>query len=379
MENTKDKKKKIASMLMSFYQDELVSAEFYRFLGNKAKDEDKASFYEMADMEQEHARIWLEDVAGDEFPLKEGMTFGSKIRLFMLKLLAFFMPLSFMVNYLELGERGALQSYHDMLQEFSHGEAKIKQLIEGIMKDEILHEATLTKMILDSSGQISNLKEAIYGMTDSLVEILALVIGLASIMDSLVLIGLSGMLASIGGTFSMVSGAYLSVQTQNDIYEGKVGDLRTKQKVGSKYVAEDLKLGLVEKGLDDNVAEEIANKLSANDKALLGLTEAIVIEEEKGNPGEAAKTTGIYYILGALPAFLPFFLAIPFGLSPLMVSAIAVGLSALLAFVAGIFTAVLSGIDIGAKGIKNVVITIGAALATYAFGTLVREVFGITV
>ena len=247
------------------------------------------------------------------------------------------------------------------------------------MKDEILHEATLTKMILGSSSQMENIKEAIYGMTDSLVEILALVIGLASITGSLLLIGLSGLLASIGGTFSMVSGAYLSVQSQNNIYEGKVSDIHAKKMVGSKYLARDLEIGLVEKGLDENIAKEIASKVIEDDEALLGLAEAIMIEEELEDPMKAAVTTGVYYIFGALPAFVPFFVAIPFGLSPLATVVIALFLSGLLAFVAGIFTAVLSGIGIWAKATKNVVITIGAALATYLFGTVVKAFLGVNV
>lgn len=366
-------------MLEEFYQDELVSSAFYKFMAKKAKGEQKKYFLEMADMETEHARIWIDEIASKKYPIKRGMRFKSRIRLFFLKVMAFFLPLSFMVNYLELGERGALKNYSEILNELDVSGEREGELIQGIMKDEILHEANLTKMILDSAAQLNNLKEAIYGMTDSLVEILALVIGLASIMNNLLLIGLSGLLASIGGTFSMVSGAYLSVQSQNDIYEGKLDDLRTKHKVGPEYLVEDLELHLMEKGLDKEIAREIAQKIKDDDKALLALAETIIIEEEKEDPTSAAITTGIYYILGALPAFMPFFIAIPFGLDPLTTSLIAIGLSALLAFIAGIFTAVLSGISIGSKGLKNVVITIGAALATYAFGTVARHFLGVSV
>ncbi len=368
----------IKSMIKDFYDDELISYSFYKFLGDRAKDNKRETFHKMSEMELEHSRIWKDDI-GSEYQINEKLTFSSKIRLFFLKLMAVILPLSFMINYIELDERGALQKYMDMLHKFKHSDDKIKELITGIMKDEILHEATLTKFMLGETSKISNLKEAIYGMTDSLVEILALVIGLASIMNNLLLIGLSGLLASIGGTFSMVSGAYLSVQTQNDIYDGQLSDLHSKHKVGAEYVTDDLVASLDDKGLEHSVSVEIAKKIEQDDNALLGLAEAIIIEEEKSDPKTAAVTTGIYYILGALPAFLPFFFAIPFDLAPLQAAIIAVGLSALLAFIAGIFTAVLSGISIGTKGIKNVIITIGAALATYAFGTIARGLLGINV
>lgn len=368
----------IQGMLEDFYEDEIISYNFYAFLGNRAKNNVKAKFLEMAGMEKEHARIWREDI-GINYPIAINISRRAKIRLFFLKLLALFLPLSFMINYIELGERGALQQYTDALKFFGESNEHIRDQIQYIMKDEILHEATLAALILGSSSKISNVKEAIYGMTDSLIEILALVIGLASIMNSLLLIGLSGMLAAIGGTFSMVSGAYLSVQSQNDIYVGKQSDLHAKHKLGAKYVADDLQQSLIEKGLVESIAKDIAQKVADEKAALLGLAETVIIEEELADPKAAATTTGIYYVLGSLPTFVPFFIAIPFGLSPMTAALIAVGLSAILAFVAGVFTAVLSGINIGGKGIKNVLITIGAALVTYLFGTIARSILGISI
>ncbi len=268
--------------------------------------------------------------------------------------------------------------YTKLLEEFKD-DARSRSLVEEIMKDEIKHEHTLAELLIGDETKLSRIKDAIYGMTDSLVEILALVIGLASIMTDPFFIGLAGLIAAIGGTFSMTSGAYLSVKSQNDIFEGKVSVLSIKERVGPEYLEEDLKIALKEKGLDDKAAAQVVRIIGSDRTVISSLLKSIAIEERYDDPTNAAITTGIYYVLGALPAITPFFLGFLIPITPITASIIAIVLCAIISFIAGIFTAVLSGIDIKEKAFKNMIITIGAAAATYFIGSVARTFLGVEI
>jgi len=97
-----------------------------------------------------------------------------------------------------------------------------------MIDDEILHEAKLSEQILRERSNLANIREVIYGMTDSLVEILALMIGLASIINNTLMIGLAGLLAAIGGTFSITTGSYLGAKSQNNLAEGEMKGILSK-------------------------------------------------------------------------------------------------------------------------------------------------------
>ena len=288
------------------------------------------------------------------------------------------MPLTFILNYLEKGEREAILAYSEFLSKFRDIPG-MYQRIRRVVYDEIEHELSFVEMLVGESGYLATIKDAIYGMTDSLVEILALVIGLAGIIANPITVGLAGLISAIGGTFSMTTGAYLSARSQNDIYEGKVMELRAKKIVALDTLERELKRILVEKGVKENIVDMLIENIRDDSDTLSNLTEKLVIEETPKNPRKVAKTTGTYYILGALPAILPFFIGGVLGISTPIIALIAITIASITTFVAGILTAVLSGVNILRKAILNVLMVIGAALATYGIATIARIFIGIEV
>ncbi len=370
--------KELERMIKGFWEGEYLATRFYRYMASKSTGERAETFLKISEMEAKHGRYWNEDIA----PKKLGKSFKPSIRLklrfYALRLLALFLPLAFLIHLLESDERAALMNYSRILEELEDDEHS-RALVEEIMRDEIQHEHSMAEMLIGDETKLSRIKDAIYGMTDSLVEILALVIGLASIMNDPFVIGLAGLIAAIGGTFSMTSGAYLSVKSQNDIYEGKVSAIDIKEKVGPEYLEEDLRIALKEKGLDDKSASQVVKIIGPDREVITSLLTSIAIEETYDDPKNAAITTGIYYVLGAIPAVAPYFLGFFVPITPIGASIIAIVLCAIISFVAGIFTAVLSGIDIKSKAFKNMVITIGAAAATFFIGTIARTFLGVEV
>ncbi len=365
------------SILKDFWEDEMVATQLYKFLAKKASKEKVDLFLKISEMEKAHAEIWNK-IAEIKFSVKFKPSISLKIKAFFMKLLAIIMPLTFMVYYLELDERSAVLNYSKLLEVFEDDEEQYT-LVKRVIKDEIDHESQLVEMLLGETSFISKAKDAIYGMTDSLVEILALVIGLAGFTTNPLIIGLAGLISSIGGTFSMTSGAYLSTKSQNDIYEGKVREIEVKEIVSVESLKESLERGLREKGVSSETAKHIVEIIGDDTNVLKNLVKSLNIEESYVNPKEAAITTGVYYILGALPAIIPFFIPLLMPLTSVHAAIIAVIAAAIVSFFSGIFTAVLSGISIKKKAFENVVIIIGAAFATYLIGSLARMFLGIEI
>ncbi|MGQ4834313.1 MAG: VIT1/CCC1 transporter family protein [Candidatus Asgardarchaeia archaeon] len=368
---------KALELLKDFWEDEMIATELYKFLAKKASKEKVELFKKISEMEKAHAEIWSK-IAEIKFSVKFKSSFSLKIKTFFMKLLAFIMPLTFMVYYLELDERSAVLNYSKLLEMFKK-EPQEYSLVKRVIRDEIDHENQLVEMILGETSYISKAKDAIYGMTDSLVEILALVIGLAGFSANPLIIGLAGLISSIGGTFSMTSGAYLSTKSQNDIYEGKVREIDIKEVVSIESLKDSLVAGLKEKGVDTETAKHVVEIIGNNTNVLKNLVKSLSIEESYTNPKDAAVTTGVYYILGALPAIVPFFIPLIIPLTSVHAAIIAVIAAAIVSFFSGIFTAVLSGISIKKKSLENVIIIIGAAFATYLIGTLARMFLGVEI
>ncbi len=370
--------KELQKVLKEFWEDEIVATNLYGFLSKKTSDEEqKKLFRSISEMEAGHAEAWQEianKMLGITF--KEG--FGTRLRKFYMRMLARILPSTFMIKFLELDEQSAVIGYSKLLEHVKDDEETTKK-VQKIIRDEVHHEGTLINLIMEKAEYLSRIGDAIYGMTDSLVEILALVIGLAGLISNPILIGLAGMISAIGGTFSMTSGAYLSTQSENDIYEGKIQELEIKEKVVPDTLKDDLKRALIAKNVEESVADEVVSVLENDTKGLAILLKSLAIEESYEDAKASAITTGKYYILGALPAIIPFFLGFVFPISSIWASIIAIVSAAIISFIAGIFTAVLSGTKIKSKAMKNVLFIIGSAMATYVIGTLARIFLGIDV
>lgn len=365
-----------ATMIKKFWEEEVIASNIYKFMAKKSKKRRKL-FERLAFMENQHADFW-DKVANRFFGKKFKKSFGLKLKIFFYKILSIFLPTSFMIYYLELGEKSATSEYSIILKEFKEI-PEVYERIKRIIQDEIEHEIELADILIGEKSRISNIRDAIYGMTDSLVEILALVIGLAGITNNTLTIGLTGLIAAIGGTFSMTTGAYLSTKSQRDIYEGEISEIETKASIAPDLLIRDLEVLLIEKGLDERSVRRIIGEMEVDHEELKSIVRHLKIEEGPLSPISVAKVTGIYYILGALPPMLPFFVAYFFSVDPVFTAIISVFFASITAFFAGIFTAVLSGTKIKKKALMNVLVIIGAAMATYSIGSLARILLGIEI
>lgn len=361
--------------IKKFWEEEVAASNIYRFMAKKSRKR-RELFERLASMEDQHADFWNK-IANRFFGKKFKKGFGLKLKIFFYKILSLLLPTSFMIYYLESGEKSATSEYSTILKEFKEI-PKVYEQIKRIIQDEIEHEIELAEILIGEKSRISNIRDAIYGMTDSLVEILALVIGLAGITNNTLTIGLTGLIAAIGGTFSMTTGAYLSTKSQRDIYEGEISEIEAKASIAPDLLIRDLEVLLIEKGLNERSARRIISEMGVDHEELKSIVRHLKIEKPP-SPRSVAKVTGIYYILGALPPMLPFFVAYFFSIDPIFTAIISVFFASITAFFAGIFTAVLSGTKIKKKALMNVLMIVGAAMATYSIGSLARILLGIEI
>jgi VIT1/CCC1 family predicted Fe2+/Mn2+ transporter len=100
---------------------------------------------------------------------------------------------------------------------------------------------------------------------------------------------------------------------------------------------------------------------------------------EAGEPKEAIKTAGLFFIIGALPSLIPFFVGIIWDAGPLIPAAMAFFLAILTVSTAGFFVAVLSGKKILTKIAHNIFVIMGTCAVTYGVGLAARILLGIDV
>ncbi|UKY50781.1 VIT1/CCC1 transporter family protein [Streptomyces inhibens] len=145
------------------------------------------------------------------------------------------------------------------------------------------------------------LRAAVLGANDGIVSTAGLVVGVAGATDSrgaLLTAGLAGLLA---GSMSMAAGEYVSVSTQRD--SEKAALAQEKRELATEPQAELIELTelLVDKGLNERLAGEVAEQLTAHDALRAHAEVELGIDpDELTNPWHAAGASFLAFTAGAL-------------------------------------------------------------------------------
>jgi VIT1/CCC1 family predicted Fe2+/Mn2+ transporter len=220
-------------------------------------------------------------------------------------------------------------------------------------------------------------KEAMHGMTGGIIETLALVIGLLAVNVTSLMIGVTRLIATIGGMIAVMSISYISSRVRHDLYEGRVQELSIKQEIHPQRLKRELESLLTKKGIATETAREMMNIIGDDSSVLFNMFKTIEIAEAEIVPQEVVKTTTTFFIIGTLPILTPFFIGRIENTNPLIPATIAFVLAIIIVSIAGLFIAVLSGKKISARIIHNVSIILGASTTTYLIGLATRIFFGI--
>ena len=155
------------------------------------------------------------------------------------------------------------------------------------------------------------LRPTVFGMMDGLVSNFALIAGVAGASSTTTQVSLAGWAGLVGGAFSMATGEYISVQSQNEATFAELQVEAHELKHNAAAELAELTQMYVARGVEPDLAEQVARQLSRDpDQALL-----IHAREELGvdphglpSPWTAAGSSLAAFSLGAFIPLLPYLL-----------------------------------------------------------------------
>ena len=214
------------------------------------------------------------------------------------------------------------------------------------------------------TDRVGWLRAAVLGANDGIVSTASLILGVAaaaSAKSSILIAGLAGLVA---GALSMAAGEFVSVHSQKDAEKADLE--RERHELAADDEGERMELAgiYVHRGLDPQLAREVADQLMAHDalgahaRDELGIT-----EETSARPLQAAMFSAASFALGAgipliIAAFVPLAVVVP----SVMVT------SLLLLFILGGFAARAGGASIIVGSARVVFWGLIAMVVTAAVG-----------
>jgi vacuolar iron transporter family protein len=216
------------------------------------------------------------------------------------------------------------------------------------------------------------LRPAVFGAMDGLVTNVSLIAGVGGggvSGHAILLTGLAGLAA---GAFSMATGEYVSVSSQNELVEAEVIKERHELSTNPESEARELAAVFRHQGVDADLAERVARQIGRSPEVALRVhvrEELGVDHQELPSPFVAAGASLTTFAVGALIPLLPFLL----GFDSLAATLILAGIAA---FVGGGTVARITDRPFLRGAIRQLILAAAAAGATYGIGAAVGAVVG---
>ena len=220
------------------------------------------------------------------------------------------------------------------------------------------------------TDRIGWLRAAVLGANDGLISVGSLVLGVAAAQSSSGSVLIAGVSAWIAGAMSMAAGEYVSVSSQSDTQKSDLEQERRELKKHPQQEHDELAAIYAKRGLDKELAEQVATQLMDHDALAAHARDEIGISKSTtAKPLQAALTSALSFTAGVAPPLLVIGLAPRAFLLPGVIVAVLAFLAVL-----GALGAWTGGADIG-KGTLRVTIWGALALAvTGLVGVLLGHV-----
>jgi VIT1/CCC1 family predicted Fe2+/Mn2+ transporter len=211
------------------------------------------------------------------------------------------------------------------------------------------------------------LRPAVFGAMDGLVTNVSLIAGVGGgggSSHALVLAGLAGLSA---GAFSMATGEYVSVSSQNELVAAEVRKEKLELEIHPEAERRELAAVFRRSGVDADLADQVARQVSAHPDAALRVhvrEELGVDYEDLPSPLNAAATSLVTFALGALVPLIPYLA----GFGSLTAS---LALAAVVAFIGGGLVSRVTDRPFLIGAVRQLVLAGVAASLTYGIGSLV--------
>ncbi len=220
----------------------------------------------------------------------------------------------------------------------------------------------------------NELRAAVLGANDGLVSNLSLVMGVAGAAVASQTILLTGLAGLVAGACSMAMGEWLSVNSSRELHQKQIDKEKSELEENPEEEKQELILIYQAKGLTEEHATELANRLMSDpDRALDTLVrEELGIDPDElgGSAWTAAISSFFLFAIGAIFPVAPFmFLE---GHEAVITSLLVSGLGLL---IIGMGTALFTGRGFGFSGLRQLLIGYAAAALTFTVG----RIFGVSI
>jgi VIT1/CCC1 family predicted Fe2+/Mn2+ transporter len=149
-------------------------------------------------------------------------------------------------------------------------------------------------------SRIGWLRAAVLGANDGLVSTASLIVGVAAASAATSDVLIAGVAGLVAGAMSMAAGEYVSVSSQSDTEQADLARERSELSSQPAFEHEELALIYVKRGVEPNLARQVADQLMARDalgahaRDELGISEATT-----ARPVQAALTSASTFAVGA--------------------------------------------------------------------------------
>lgn len=151
------------------------------------------------------------------------------------------------------------------------------------------------------SHRMGWLRAAVLGANDGIISVASLIVGVAASGtngNALLLTGIAGLVA---GAVSMAAGEYVSVQSQADTEKADLQKEALELKRNPDFELNELKQIYIERGLQPELALEVAKQLSQHDALHAHARDEIGISEiNSARPMQAALASAASFTIGAI-------------------------------------------------------------------------------
>ena len=215
-----------------------------------------------------------------------------------------------------------------------------------------------------------NLREFILGGQDGLVNVLGLVLGVASATLNTNIVIVSGIVATVAESVSMAAVAYTSSKAAKDYHDSLFLEENQNIKELPKLEKKEIKDIFYKKGFRGKTLTGIVNQIASNKKLWI---QTLLLEKHKistsefEHPLKSAWIVGTSTVIGSIIPLIPFFI---FKIKISII--ISLIISAITLFVVGSIKAKLSIGNWKRSGFELMIIGIVAALLGYGIGLLLK-------
>ena len=343
-----------------YLADEESEARIYRYLAQRAEGEEREILMQVAEAEKRHQQHWR-DMLGEHVGEPVRPSLSSAFLQFMAKHFG-------SVFILAMAQRAESRSPY----------AEDPDATEEMAADEAIHEEIIRALATRGREKLSgNFRAAVFGANDGLVSNLALTIGITASGASSSMVLLSGVAGLLAGALSMAAGEFVSVRSQRELLDASQPTQVTLRVASDLDIdANELELIYRARGMDEEAAHHRALErfgyLDCDCDPSLSHRANEEGEEENialGTDIGAAAASFSFFASGALVPILPYILGLS-GVWAMALSLLFVTMA--LGFTGGI-VGLLSGSSPMRRGLRQILIGLGAAGITYllglAFGT----------